>query len=63
MAAGTATFPPFDPSTFGSQVFWLVITFGRLYILMRRVAVPQIGGILEDARATASPATWRRPAG
>jgi F-type H+-transporting ATPase subunit b len=46
-AGGHAKFPPFDPSTYGSQVFWLVITFGLLYIIMRRVAVPQIGGILE----------------
>jgi len=44
---GHAAFPPFDPSTFGSQIFWLVIAFGGLYLLMKRVAVPRIGGILE----------------
>lgn len=42
------TFPPFDPATFGSQLFWLVILFGLLYVLMKRVAVPQIGAILEE---------------
>ena len=47
---GHEQFPPFDPSTFGTQIFWLVIAFGGLYLLMKRVAVPQIGGILE-ARA------------
>ncbi len=41
-------FPPFDPATWGSQVFWLAITFGALLLLMRRVALPRIGGILED---------------
>jgi len=41
-------FPPFDPSTFGSQLFWLVVTFGALYLLMSRVALPRIGGILES---------------
>jgi F-type H+-transporting ATPase subunit b len=47
-AGGHETFPPFDPTTFGSQLFWLVIAFGGLYLLMKRVAVPRIGGILED---------------
>ena len=42
------TFPPFDPATFGSQLFWLVILFGLLYILMSRVALPRVGAILEE---------------
>jgi F-type H+-transporting ATPase subunit b len=41
-------FPPFDPETFGSQLFWLVITFGVLYYLMAKVALPRIGTILEE---------------
>ncbi len=41
-------FPPFDPETFGSQLFWLVITFGLLYYLMAKVALPRIGTILEE---------------
>jgi F-type H+-transporting ATPase subunit b len=41
-------FPPFDPATFGSQIFWLAITFGLLYFLMSRVALPRIGSILEN---------------
>jgi F-type H+-transporting ATPase subunit b len=41
-------FPPFDTTTFASQLFWLAITFGLLYYLMARVVVPRIGGILED---------------
>jgi len=40
-------FPPFDPATFGSQLFWLAITFGALYLLMSRIVLPRIGGILE----------------
>jgi F-type H+-transporting ATPase subunit b len=44
---GHSTFPPFDPSTFGSQLFWLVILFGLLYILMSRIALPRVGAILE----------------
>lgn len=40
-------FPPFDPATWGSQIFWLAITFGLLFILMKRVALPRIANILE----------------
>ncbi len=47
-SGGHTAFPPFDPSTFGLQLFWLVIAFGGLYLLMKRVAVPRIGGILEE---------------
>jgi F-type H+-transporting ATPase subunit b len=48
---GHSTFPPFDPATFGSQIFWLVILFGLLYILMSRVALPRVGAILEERSA------------
>jgi F-type H+-transporting ATPase subunit b len=47
-SGGHSTFPPFDPSTFGSQLLWLVIAFGALYFLMKRIAIPRIGGILEE---------------
>ena len=47
VAEGHKTFPPFDPKTFGSQLFWLVILFGLLYIVMSRVALPKVGAILE----------------
>lgn len=43
-------FPPFDSSTFGSQLLWLAIAFGALYLLMSRVALPRIGEILEVRR-------------
>lgn len=46
----TGVFPPFDPATFGSQLLWLAITFAALYLLMSRIALPQIGGILADRR-------------
>jgi F-type H+-transporting ATPase subunit b len=40
-------FPPMDTSTFPSQIFWLVIFFGLLYLLMSRVALPRLEAILE----------------
>ncbi|MFG1392985.1 F0F1 ATP synthase subunit B [Xanthobacter agilis] len=41
-------FPPFDATTFPSQLLWLAITFGLLYLLMSRVTLPRIGRILEE---------------
>jgi F-type H+-transporting ATPase subunit b len=43
-------FPPFQPETFASQLFWLAITFVALYLLASRVLLPRVGGII-DARA------------
>ncbi len=43
-------FPPFDTTTFGPQLFWLALTFGALYLLMSKVALPRIGEVLEVRR-------------
>lgn len=43
-------FPPFDSSTFPSQILWLVISFGLFYLFLSRVAMPRIGSILEIRR-------------
>lgn len=48
--AHSEVFPPFDPASFGGQLLWLAITFGALYLLMSRVALPRIGSILETRR-------------
>ena len=40
-------FPPFDPSTFASQLLWLAITFAALYIVLSRIALPKIGHVLD----------------
>ena len=41
-------FPPFQPDTFASQIVWLVVTFVALYLIISRIAVPRIGGIVEE---------------
>jgi F-type H+-transporting ATPase subunit b len=41
-------FPPFNPATFASQLFWLVIAFVLLYVLMSKLALPRIGSIIEN---------------
>ena len=44
----SGVFPPFDTSTYASQLLWLVLTFGVFYMLMQKVIVPRVGGILEN---------------
>ena len=39
-------FPPFDTTTFPSQIFWLTITFAFLFVVLWRVAGPRIGGAI-----------------
>jgi F-type H+-transporting ATPase subunit b len=48
------TFPPFDTSTFASQLVWLAIAFVLFYVLMSRLALPRIGRIIEDRDKTIS---------
>jgi len=40
-------FPPFNATTFASQLVWLAITFVFLYVMMSKVALPRIGAIIE----------------
>ncbi len=49
-AAAPEVFPPFDPRTFASQLFWLALSFGALYFLMARIALPRIGEVIEERR-------------
>ncbi|MTI18683.1 F0F1 ATP synthase subunit B [Rhodobacteraceae bacterium RKSG542] len=48
--AAEGNFPPFDSTTYPSQLLWLAITFGVFYWVMAKVVLPRIGGILEDRR-------------
>jgi F-type H+-transporting ATPase subunit b len=47
---GPKKFPPFASDTFASQLVWLAIAFVALYVIIARVAIPQIGGTLEARR-------------
>jgi F-type H+-transporting ATPase subunit b len=40
-------FPPFESSTFASQLVSLLIAFVALYIIVSRFALPKIGGVIE----------------
>jgi F-type H+-transporting ATPase subunit b len=43
----TGAFPPMDTTTYPSQIFWLVVFFGLLYLLMSRVALPRMEKVLQ----------------
>ena len=43
-----SAFPPFDKSTFGPQLFWLVLTFGFLYWMLSKKLLPRIGQTIEN---------------
>ena len=43
-------FPPFNPESFASQLLWLVLIFGTLYLLMSRLALPRVDAIMAARR-------------
>src|SRR3984893_18578406 len=45
-------FPPFESSTFASQLVSLVIAFVALYLIVSRIALPRVGSVI-DARQDA----------
>lgn len=45
-------FPPFDSSTFASQLLSLTVAFVALYLIVWRLVLPRVGGII-DARHNA----------
>ena len=45
-------FPPFESSTFASQLVSLLIAFVALYVIVSRIALPRVGSVI-DARQDA----------
>lgn len=39
--------PQLDPSNYVSELFWLAITFGAMFLIMWKIAVPKISDVLE----------------
>jgi F-type H+-transporting ATPase subunit b len=40
--------PQFDITTFAGQIFWLVLSFGLLYVLVSRVILPKLISIVDQ---------------
>lgn len=47
-AAEGAGLPQLDITTFGNQIFWLLVTLVVLYLVLSRVALPRIAAVLSD---------------
>lgn len=47
-ASAPKVFPPLDPTTITPQLVWLAITFVALYLLLKKFAIPRIGGVIEE---------------
>jgi F-type H+-transporting ATPase subunit b len=47
---GKPQFPPFNKETFASQLVWFVVFFVALYVIISKLAIPQLGGIIEARR-------------
>jgi F-type H+-transporting ATPase subunit b len=45
-------FPPFDTTTFPSQLFWLAITFAFLFTVLWKLAGPKINAAITNRRGT-----------
>jgi F-type H+-transporting ATPase subunit b len=42
--------PQMDIGSYPSQIFWLIITFGVLYIFMWKIAIPQLRTTVEERK-------------
>lgn len=42
--------PQLNPHDFAPQLIWLVLTFGALFFLLSKVALPKVGGVIEARR-------------
>lgn len=44
-------FPPFDFAQYPNQLLWLALCFAALYLLMSKLALPQIGSTIDKRKA------------
>jgi F-type H+-transporting ATPase subunit b len=49
--AGHQAFPPFDTSTFPSQLLWFALIFGGMYYYLSRRYLPAVGRLIETRHA------------
>ena len=50
--ASTPGMPQLDFSTWGNQIFWLIIALIATYLILSRVALPRIGAVLAERQGT-----------
>ncbi|WP_417729263.1 F0F1 ATP synthase subunit B' [Roseovarius sp.] len=47
-AASTPGLPQLDFSTFGNQIFWLLVTLVVIYFVLSRIALPRIAAVMAE---------------
>ncbi|WP_163847353.1 F0F1 ATP synthase subunit B' [Pseudooceanicola aestuarii] len=47
-AASAPGMPQLDFSTWGNQIFWLIVTLVVIYFILSRVALPRVASVLSD---------------
>jgi F-type H+-transporting ATPase subunit b len=52
--AASGGMPQLDPSSFPSQIFWLIVTFAVLFLLMWKVALPRVGEVIDQRQQKVS---------
>lgn len=50
--ASNAGMPQLDFSTWGNQIFWLLVTLVVIYFVLSRVALPRIAAVLAERQGT-----------
>lgn len=51
-AASSAGMPQLDVSTFGNQIFWLLVALVLIYLILSKIALPRIGSVLANRHGT-----------
>lgn len=51
-AHGASGMPQLDFSTYGNQIFWLLVTLVVIFMILSRVALPRIAAILSERQGT-----------
>lgn len=51
-AASAPGMPQLDFSTWGNQIFWLMVTLVVIYFVLSRIALPRIGAVLAERQGT-----------
>lgn len=49
-AGSSGGLPQLDPTTYPSQIFWLIIAFGLLYIFFSSRTLPEVSSVLENRK-------------
>lgn len=47
-AQGSGGMPQLDPSSFGTQIFWLTVTFSALYFLLSKKVLPSVESVIDE---------------